>query len=116
MSTTTLSERLEEFARAGSLPINDACAQAADEIRRLQSGAARVSDEIAIEERIARLVAHVEADEGIIGVLPTGEQLAVALVLDRKDLLDRWGYSMLEAVARLGPEWTRAALAVQRSR
>jgi hypothetical protein len=90
-------------------------AQALDE--REDAMTATTTDEsAAIEERIARLVAHVETDEGIIGVLPTGEQLAVALVLDRKDLLDRWGYSMLEAVARLGPEWTSAALAVQRSR
>jgi hypothetical protein len=36
------------------------------------------------------------------------------MVLDRYDLLqDAWG-SMLEAVHRLGPEWTEAALRVQR--
>jgi hypothetical protein len=70
----------------------------------------------ATEERIARMVAHVEANESIIGVLSTGDHLAVALVLNRKDWLDAGGYSMLEAVARLGPEWTSAALAVQRGR
>jgi hypothetical protein len=35
------------------------------------------------------------------------------LVLDRKDLLG--DYTMLEAVERLGEEWFRAALTVQRS-
>jgi hypothetical protein len=42
------------------------------------------------------------------------ERIAVVLVLDRHDLLqDAWG-SMLEAVHRLGPEWTQAALRIQR--
>jgi hypothetical protein len=46
--------------------------------------------------------------------LSTGERIAVALVLDRHDLLhDVWG-TMLEAVHRLGPEWTEAALRIQR--
>jgi hypothetical protein len=57
----------------------------------------------------ARMVA---ADEASIGVLSTGERIAVALVLDRRDLLT-WG-TMLESVDRLGIEWTQAALRVQR--
>ncbi len=58
-----------------------------------------------------RMVAH---DARSFGVLSTGERIAVAMVLDRYDLLqDAWG-SMLEAVHRLGPEWTEAALRVQR--
>jgi hypothetical protein len=56
----------------------------------------------------------VEKDEARIGVFSTGERIAVALVLNRVDLLE--GYTVLEAVERLGPEWTRAALAVQRAR
>jgi hypothetical protein len=57
------------------------------------------------------LVAH---DESSFGTLSTGERIAVALVLDRFDLLqDAWG-TMLEAVHRLGPEWTEAALRIQR--
>ncbi len=55
----------------------------------------------------------VEADESRFGVLSTGERIAVALVLDRPDLVRWWG-TMLDAVDRLGPEWTRAALRVQR--
>ncbi len=48
------------------------------------------------------------------GVLSTGERIAVALVLDRYDLVqETWG-SMLEAIHRLGPEWTLAALRIQR--
>ncbi len=58
-----------------------------------------------------RMVAH---DALSFGTLSTGERIAVAMVLDRYDLLqDAWG-SMLEAVHRLGPEWTEAALRVQR--
>jgi hypothetical protein len=70
---------------------------------------------VSATERIRAMVDQVKADEGSIGVLSTGEQIAVALVLDRKDLLPHGGYTILEAVNRLGPEWTRAALDVQRS-
>jgi hypothetical protein len=55
----------------------------------------------------------VTADERSFGVLSSGERIAVALVLERYDLLSFWG-SMLESVERLGIEWTRAALRVQR--
>jgi hypothetical protein len=55
----------------------------------------------------------VVADESLFGVLSTGERIVVALVLDRPDLVRWWG-TMLEAVHRLGPDWTRAALRVQR--
>jgi hypothetical protein len=58
-----------------------------------------------------RMVAH---NSRSFGTLSTGERIAVAMVLDRYDLLkNAWG-SMLEAVHRLGPEWTEAALRVQR--
>lgn len=71
-----------------------------------------------VEKIIARLVERVAKDEDHIGVLSTGESLAVALVLDRKDLLEEinGGYSMLEAVNRLGVQWLEAALQVQRDR
>lgn len=65
------------------------------------------------EDTILRLTERVAVDEARIGVLSTGERLAVALVLDRHDLLG--GYTMLQAVERLGPEWTRAARLVQDS-
>jgi hypothetical protein len=63
---------------------------------------------------ILRLVQNVQKDEASIGVLSTGEQLAVALVLDRKDLLDKFGYTMLGAADRVGQDWLKAALKVQR--
>lgn len=66
------------------------------------------------EAHIREKVGMVAADESLFGVLSTGERIAVALVLDRPDLLKFWG-TMLEAVDRLGPDWTRAALRVQRN-
>ena len=66
------------------------------------------------EARIHAMVRMVIADPPTIGVLSTGERIAVALVLDSVDLLEFWG-SILECVERLGPEWTRAALQVQRN-
>jgi len=64
-------------------------------------------------QKILALVECVRADERQIGVLSTGEALAVALVLNRPDLMPV-GYTTLEAVERLGEDWTRAALVVQR--
>lgn len=68
------------------------------------------------QAHIRTKVHMVLADESMFGVLSSSEQIAVALVLDRKDLLDecRWGM-MLAAINRLGPEWTEAAYQVQRS-
>lgn len=67
-------------------------------------------------ETIRRLVAAVEHDEPHIGVLSTGEAIAVALVLDRPDLLPRSYGRILDAVDRLGEDWLQAAIAVQRER
>ncbi|MGH8268611.1 MAG: hypothetical protein ACRES1_01010 [Steroidobacteraceae bacterium] len=66
------------------------------------------------ERQIRQKVKMVVADETRFGTLSTGERIAVALVLERYDLLQRaWG-RMLESVHRLGPLWTEAALRVQR--
>lgn len=54
------------------------------------------------------------ADERSIGVLSAGEQVVVALILDRADLLPR-DYTMLDAFDRLGPELAEAAVRVQRA-
>ena len=60
-------------------------------------------------------VRMIVADEALFGVLSSGERIAVALVLDRYDLLQRaWG-TIAESVHRLGPEWTEAAVRVQRN-
>jgi hypothetical protein len=69
-----------------------------------------------VERRIAAIVADVEKDEKRIVVFSTGEQIAAALVLDRSELFPHGGYTMLEAIERLGPDWTHAALRVQRRR
>jgi len=67
------------------------------------------------EAQIRAKLKMVIADERCFGVLSTGERIAVALILDRYDLLqDSWG-TMLEAVHRLGADWTQAALRVQRN-
>jgi hypothetical protein len=62
-----------------------------------------------IRNKVRMLVAH----EASFGVLSTGEKIAVAFVLDRFDLMHWWG-TMLDGVDRLGPEWLRAAVYVQR--
>lgn len=68
------------------------------------------------EETILGLVNAVKSKPARRGVLSTGESIAVALVLERRDWLAEDGYSMLEAVDRLGVEWTHAAVRVQRNR
>jgi hypothetical protein len=69
----------------------------------------------AADAQIRAKVRLVTQGELAFGTLSTGERIAVALVLNRYDLLqDTWG-SMLEAIHRLGPEWTQAALRVQRN-
>lgn len=66
------------------------------------------------DAQIRAKVRSVLADADAFGTLSSGERIAVALVLDRHDLLEQaWG-TMLEAVHRLGQEWTEAALRVQR--
>lgn len=55
----------------------------------------------------------VQADESIIGVYSTGERCAVALILDRPDLLCR-GDTMLYAADRVGIDWLPICLQVQR--
>jgi hypothetical protein len=66
------------------------------------------------EAQIRAKVRLVAQGELSFGTLSTGERIAVALVLDRYDLVqEAWG-SMLEAVNRLGLDWTQAALRVQR--
>jgi hypothetical protein len=68
----------------------------------------------AAAEQIRVKVKMVVADEATFGVLSTGERIAVALVLERYDLLQQaWGHA-LESVDRLGPLWTEAALRVHR--
>lgn len=65
--------------------------------------------------RILALVQAVEIDPKKMGVLSTGEQIAVAFVLNRTEHFKVMGYnSILQAADRLGPEWLAAAASVQR--
>jgi hypothetical protein len=74
-----------------------------------------LSDSVAAAaEQIRAKVKMVVADETTFGVLSTGERIAVALVLERYDLLQQaWGH-VLDSLDRLGPLWTEAALRVHR--
>jgi len=47
-----------------------------------------------------------EALDGDWGVLSTGEKIAAALVLNRADWLQGMGYTIPEAIERIGPTWT----------
>jgi selenocysteine-specific translation elongation factor len=67
------------------------------------------------EAHIRAKVRMVVTHEQSFGVLSTGERIAVAIVLDRYDLVQRgpWG-TMIEAAHQLAPQWIEAALRVQR--
>lgn len=60
-----------------------------------------------------------EAAAGHIGSLSTGEALAAALVLNRADWLKKMGYTIPEALDRIGPEWvsmlSRAAASIRKT-
>lgn len=61
--------------------------------------------------RSSALAAH----RGGFGVLSTGEKLAAALVLNRADLLEEAGYSMAEAIERVGADWMQYVPEVARN-
>ena len=69
-----------------------------------------------LADRITRLVAGVERNRESVGVLSTGEAIAVAMVLNDEELLPDGYGTWVEAAGRLGEEWLRAAITVQRSR
>jgi hypothetical protein len=66
--------------------------------------------------RIADLVQQCEGNLRSIGVRSTGEAIAIALVLNRVDLLPDGYTHVLHAVDRLGDDWLKAAIEVARSR
>lgn len=55
----------------------------------------------------------VEADDRIIGVYSMGEICAVALIMNRMELLPQ-GYTALDAVDRIGENWFAFCLSIQR--
>ncbi len=68
-------------------------------------------------ERVERLEMMAKADQhsDAIGPWSSGERLAVALVLNRHDWLEDMEYTILEAVARLEPEWLAACHSVAKT-
>lgn len=64
---------------------------------------------------ILRRVEILKDDEAEIGVWSTGEQIAVALVMNRLDLLPRGYTHVLDAVERLGDDWLKAAFIARRA-
>lgn len=67
---------------------------------------------------VAKVIA---AESGQRGALSTGEALIAALVLDRPDWLEDMGYTIAQAIDRIGPDWAAAiprivhALAMQQA-
>jgi hypothetical protein len=63
-------------------------------------GAAMTDDDLNHIVRKSR-----DAKNGGFGVLSTSEQLAAAFVLNRPDWLESAGYTMAEAIERVGAKW-----------
>ena len=63
--------------------------------------------------RTANFVVDSPSPMGSIMKLPLKERLAVALILDRRDLFVDGDFTILQAVDYLGDEWVKMALAVQ---
>ena len=47
-----------------------------------------------------------DAKNGNFGILSTGEALSAALVLNRNDWLNDMGYTVTQALERIGPSWS----------
>lgn len=69
-----------------------------------------------VADRIAELVQSVERHPRRIGLLSTGEAIAVAMVLNDARLLPEGYTTWAEAALRLGREWLQAAVTAQRDR
>lgn len=76
------------------------------EVEEEKRSSARVDT---LDRRIEGLVERVVRDERELGVLSTGEQIAVAVVLDRRDLVPPpYNDSWQDALDRLGDDWLAA--------
>lgn len=53
-------------------------------------------------DRLIRMANAVEASPDYFGVLSSGERLAVAILLNRPDWIAQDGYTLAEALRRLG--------------
>ena len=63
--------------------------------------------QIALTEELVRLALYAHRRD-TPGPLSTGESLAVALILNRADWLKDMNYTIVEALARIGAEWSAA--------
>lgn len=52
-----------------------------------------------------------KGDDGVLGPLSVGEALYVALAANRVDSLKAMGYTIPEALARLGSDWVEHLIA-----
>jgi hypothetical protein len=68
-----------------------------------------------IDQDLHRRAAIAKRDPRRRFVWSTGEQLAVALILNKPGWLKAQGYTMLEAVERVGEEWMCAAIRTQKA-
>jgi hypothetical protein len=84
--------------------------RAAAVIKKIEKGELSANDRV---RRLIRIVAAVARHEEAYGALSSREKLAVALVLDRHDLLIGEQCTMLQALKRLEPEWLEAAQTVE---
>lgn len=64
--------------------------------------------------QIRAKVRLVSSDPAAFGTLSTGEKCAVALILNDMSLMQWWG-TALDCADRLGEEWLKAAVYVQRN-
>ena len=64
---------------------------------------------------ILAVARRVRANPDERDVLSTGEQLAVALVLNRPEWLAESKYTLCEAIDRLGSDWVSRLRAVERA-
>jgi hypothetical protein len=53
-------------------------------------------------------IAVARGDVTGVGVLSTGEKVYVALAANDLALLESWNYTIVEAIDRLGTQWTAA--------
>jgi hypothetical protein len=88
----------------------DVARRATETIRKIEKGDVLASDRM---RRLIRMVAAVARHEEAYGVLSAGEKIAVALVLDRHDLLADEHCTMLQAINRLEAGWLEAAQEVE---
>lgn len=54
------------------------------------------------------IVAKAQEVQDGYNVASTGEMLAVAFVLNRPDIIEEMGYTLVDAIQRIGPEWMEA--------